>query len=117
MITLYACTFDVQIIENICHCIITVAVISAIARCIMKLMEYIHDYKKTYPKKNNEDNGNTNNSSVDSLKQEMQKRDRAKALVRDFYDATSNSDKEKDIESTKALLELYNTVLDKEKTE
>lgn len=50
LITLYAGFYDVQIIKNICFCIIIVVSISALARCIMKLMEYIYDYKKTFPK-------------------------------------------------------------------
>lgn len=56
LITLYAGFYDVQIIKNICLCIIIVVFISAVARCIMKLIEYVYDYKKTFPKETKEDN-------------------------------------------------------------
>ncbi len=114
MITLNAINFDIPLISIIGFCLIVIVYIIARTNYNIKYL----DYMKSCQKEENGDNKNESKNDpaiVDQQKIELQKQDRAKALVKDFYEASSKIDKDKSLESTKTLLELYVMILNKER--
>ena len=105
---------DVQIVEIICKTVVLMTVIIAVFYFFVQLSRIILDWKKnklTNEKEAKSENGKIPNPKEEERKLELQRQDRAKALVKDFYEVTKDKDQKKDLDTAEKLLKMYKTVL------
>lgn len=107
-------SYDVEIFKSICCMLVTVTAIIAGCSVLATGLKALFDWMKSMeigkkPKKPNE--GNCPNPKEEERKNELQKQDRAKALVKDFYEATKEKEQKKDLDTAEKLLNLYERVM------
>ena len=105
---------DVEIFKSICCMLITVTAIIAGCSVLATGLKALFDWMKCMeigknPKK--ADEGNSPNPDEEKRKYELQKQDRAKALVKDFYEATKDKEQKKDLDTAEKLLKLYEKIM------
>lgn len=108
LLFIHANCCDVQIIEMLCKTVVLMTVIIAIFYFFVQLSRIILDWKKSKllnEKDDKSDNGKTPTPKEEERKLELQRQDRAKALVKDFYETT------KDLATAEKLMKMYETVL------
>ena len=99
---------DVEIFKSICCMLVTVTAIIASCFVLTTGLKALFDWMKSTEigkKAKDQNKGNEPNSQEKECKLEMQRQDRAKALVKDFYEAT------KDLTNAKKLMEMYEAVM------
>jgi hypothetical protein len=94
---------DVQIVGTICHAAIIVTGIIVGGLIAIPLAKALLEWVKLL--------GNTPDSKEVERNLELQKLDRAKALVKDFYEATKDKEQKKDLGTAKELLKMYEEVM------
>ena len=105
---------DVQIVEIICKTVVLMTVIIAVFYFFVQLSRIILDWKKSKllnEKDVKSENGEAPDAKEEERKLELQRQDRAKALVKDFYEVTKDKDQKKDLDTAEKLLKMYKTVL------
>lgn len=105
---------DVQIVEIVCKTLVLMTVIIAIFCFLVQLSRILLDWKKTKlanDKEAKSENGKTPGPKEEERKLELQKQDRAKALVKDFYEVTKDKDQKKDLDTTEKLLKMFEKVM------
>ena len=108
LLFIHANDCDVQIVEIVCKTLVRMTVIIAIFYFFVQLSIIILDWKKnklTNEKEAKSENGKIPNPKEEERKLELQRQDRAKALVKDFYETT------KDLATAEKLMKMYETVL------
>ncbi len=100
---------DVQIIEIICKTIVLMTIIIAIFYFFVQLSRIVLDWKKT-KLVTNKDTKTEKDKSSDSKEEVewklgLQKQDRAKAIVKDFFETT------KDKDTTENLIKMYKDLM------
>ena len=105
--------YDVQIVHIICNMIFKVTLIVAICYFLVQFVKTIYEWKKNSEIGKASENacGNIPNDGEKAQKQEMQKEDRAKALVKDFYEVSDG----KNLETVERLISMYKDILCKQK--
>ena len=94
---------DVQIVGTICHAAIIVTGIIVGGLIAIPLAKALLEWVKLL--------GNTPDSKEVERNLELQKLDRAKALVKDFYEATKDKEQKKDLGTAKELLNMYKEIM------
>lgn len=114
LLFIHANDCDVQIVEIVCKTLVLMTVIIAIFYFFVQLSGIILDWKKTKLANNKEtksENGKTPDPKEEERKLELQRQDRAKALVKDFYEVTKDKDQKKDLDTTERLIKMYEKVM------
>lgn len=102
---------DVEIFKSICCMLVTVTAIIAGCSVLVTGLKALFDWMKNMgigkrPKE--QEQGNNSNPQEETLKQELLRQDRAKALVKDFYEVT------KDLTIAEKLLKMYEDIMNYE---
>lgn len=103
-------SYDVEIIKSICCMLVTVTAIIAVCSFLATGLKTLFDWMKNMEigKKSKDQNGcNEPDHKEEERKFELQKQDRAKALVKDFYEVTKDKEQKKDLAVTQNLINLY----------
>lgn len=106
-------SYDVEIIKSICCMLVTVTAIIAVCSFLATVLKTLFDWMKSMEigKKSKDQNGcNESDPEEEKRKFELQKQDRAKALVKDFYEATKGKE-QKDLTVTNNLIELFEKIM------
>ena len=106
-------SYDVEIIKYICCMLVTVTAIIAVCSFLATVLKTLFDWMKSMEigKKSKDQNGcNESDPEEEKRKFELQKQDRAKALVKDFYEATKGKE-QKDLTVTNNLIELFEKIM------
>ena len=97
----HANCWDVQFVETICKAVIIVTSIIVGGLFLMRIVKAIFEWKVDSNKCKNEEKFNY----------ELQKSDKAKELVKDFYEATKDKEQKRDLHTTKELMEMYEKLM------
>lgn len=114
LLLIHANCCDVQIVETICKTVVLMTVIIAIFYFFVQLSRIILDWKKSKlanEKEAKSEKSKTPDSKEEERKLELQRQDRAKALVKDFYEVTKDKDQKKDLDTTEKLLKMFEKVM------
>lgn len=113
LLFIHANNCDVQIAEIICHTLVIMTITIAACYLAVQVVKFIFDWQKSrgVSKLEEKDKSDKKDPKEEERKYELQKQDRAKALVKDFYEATKDKDQQKDLQTAGNLLELYEKVL------
>ena len=106
-------SYDVEIIKSICCMLVTVTAIIAVCSFLATVLKTLFDWMKSMEigKKSKDQNGcNESDPEEEKRKFELQKQDRAKALVKDLYEATKGKE-QKDLTVTNNLIELFEKIM------
>lgn len=105
---------DVEIIKSICSMLVTVTAIIVSCSVLITGLKALFDWKKSKlanGKEAKSENGKTPDPKDEERKFEMQRQDRAKALVKDFYEVTKDKDQKKDLDTAEKLLKMFEKVM------
>lgn len=108
---------DVEIFKSICCMLVNVTAIIAGCSVLATGLKALFDWMKSMGigKRSIEQEKENNPDPQEKIrKQEMQMRDRAKALVKDFYEVTKDKEQKKDLATAEKLLKMYEDIIEYE---
>lgn len=114
LLFIHANNCDVQIVEIICNTVVTMTITIAVCYLAIQVAKFIFDWMKSQEfgkQKEKQNQVEKKDTKEEERKYELQKQDRAKALVKDFFEATKDKDQQKDLQTAQNLLEMYEKVL------